>query len=41
VVLNTIYTYPRNTAVGFGILFAGIPMYFFWNWHKAKRSQET
>jgi basic amino acid/polyamine antiporter, APA family len=41
VVLNTIYTYPRNTAVGFGILFAGIPMYFFWNWKKSRRSQET
>jgi basic amino acid/polyamine antiporter, APA family len=40
VVLNTIYTYPRNTAVGFGILFAGIPMYFFWSRQKAKRSPQ-
>jgi basic amino acid/polyamine antiporter, APA family len=38
VVLNTIYTYPRNTAVGFAILFAGIPMYFFWSRRNAKRS---
>ncbi|HEV2340922.1 MAG TPA: amino acid permease [Candidatus Acidoferrales bacterium] len=37
VVLNTIFTYPRNTAVGFGILFAGIPVYFFWSRQKRKR----
>jgi basic amino acid/polyamine antiporter, APA family len=37
VVLNTIFTYPRNTAVGFGILFAGIPVYFFWSHRKRKR----
>ena len=30
VVANTIYKYPRNTLVGFGILFAGIPIYYFW-----------
>jgi basic amino acid/polyamine antiporter, APA family len=39
VVLNTIFTYPRNTAVGFGILFAGIPVYFFWS--RQKRSREA
>lgn len=27
VVLNTIYKYPRNSAVALGILFAGIPVY--------------
>ena len=37
VVLNTIFTYPRNTAVGFGILFAGIPVYFYWSRQKRKR----
>ncbi|HEV2298080.1 MAG TPA: amino acid permease [Candidatus Acidoferrales bacterium] len=37
VVLNTIFTYPRNTSVGFGILFAGIPVYFFWSQQKRKR----
>lgn len=31
VVINTIFTYPRNTAVGFGILFAGVPVYFLWS----------
>ena len=36
VVINTIFTYPRNTAVGFGILFAGIPVYFFWSRQKRK-----
>ncbi|HEU5412074.1 MAG TPA: amino acid permease [Candidatus Acidoferrales bacterium] len=37
VVINTIFKYPRNTAVGFGILLAGIPAYFFWAYQK-KRS---
>lgn len=37
VVINTIFKYPRNTAVGFGILLAGIPAYFFWA-HQKKRS---
>jgi basic amino acid/polyamine antiporter, APA family len=37
VVLNTIFTYPKNTAVGFGILFAGIPVYFFWSRQKRRR----
>lgn len=41
VVANTIFKYPQNTAVGFSILFAGIPVYFFWSRLKAKRSQET
>lgn len=38
VVINTIFTYPRNTAVGFGILFAGVPVYFLWS-RKRKRSR--
>ncbi len=33
VVINTIYKYPRNTAVGLGILLTGIPVYFFWRRH--------
>lgn len=41
VVLNTIFRYPRNTAVGFGILFAGIPLYFLWSRQKRKRSIGT
>lgn len=38
VVVNTIFKYPRNTAVGFSILLAGIPAYFFWAYQK-KRSR--
>lgn len=38
VVINTIFTYPRNTAVGFGILLAGIPAYFFWAYQKKRSS---
>lgn len=38
VVINTIFGYPRNTAVGFGILFAGIPVYFLWSRQKRRRS---
>jgi basic amino acid/polyamine antiporter, APA family len=38
VVINTIFRYPRNAAVGFGILFAGIPVYFLWSRQKRKRS---
>ncbi len=30
VVINTVYKYPANTAIGLGILFAGIPVYFLW-----------
>lgn len=30
VVINTIYKYPRNTLVGFGILLLGVPVYAFW-----------
>jgi APA family basic amino acid/polyamine antiporter len=30
VVVSTIVKYPRDTAVGFGILIAGIPVYFLW-----------
>ena len=38
VVINTIFKYPRNTAVGFGILLAGIPAYFFWAYQKKRSS---
>jgi APA family basic amino acid/polyamine antiporter len=31
VVGNTIYRYPRNSLVGFVILLAGIPVYWFWS----------
>lgn len=30
VVVNTIYRYPTNTAIGVAILFAGLPAYWWW-----------
>ncbi len=36
VVINTVYTYPANSAIGMGIVAAGIPAYFFWSWRKRK-----
>jgi APA family basic amino acid/polyamine antiporter len=31
VVANTIYKYPRNCAIGIGILLLGVPVYAFWS----------
>jgi APA family basic amino acid/polyamine antiporter len=30
VVANTVYAYPANTAIGMGILAAGLPVYLVW-----------
>ncbi len=30
IVANTVYRYPLNSAIGLGILAAGIPVYFLW-----------
>ena len=30
VVINTVYRYPENTLIGFAILLAGIPAFYFW-----------
>lgn len=30
VVLNTVYKYPGDSAIGLGILLAGVPVYYFW-----------
>jgi APA family basic amino acid/polyamine antiporter len=30
IVLNTVYKYPKNSAVGLAILLAGVPVYFLW-----------
>jgi basic amino acid/polyamine antiporter, APA family len=38
IVVNTTYKYPGNTAVGMGILFAGVPVYFLWRWYGRLRS---
>ncbi len=37
VVLSTIVKYPRDTAVGFGILAAGVPVYLVWR-RRSRRS---
>ena len=39
VVAATVYKYPANSAVGYGIVLAGIPVYFLWG-RKARRSEE-
>jgi basic amino acid/polyamine antiporter, APA family len=31
VVGNTVYRYPENSLVGFGLLLAGVPVYWYWN----------
>lgn len=32
VVAATVYNYPRNSVIGWAILAAGVPIYFFWRW---------
>jgi APA family basic amino acid/polyamine antiporter len=32
VVMNTVYTFPRNTLIGFGLLAGGIPAFLLWRW---------
>lgn len=41
VVLNTAYTSTRNTAIGFGILAAGIPAYFLWRKYGAGKGRAS
>jgi APA family basic amino acid/polyamine antiporter len=36
IVGNTIYRYPQNTLIGFGLLLAGVPV--FWLWYRRLRS---
>jgi APA family basic amino acid/polyamine antiporter len=38
VVANTIYRYPQNSLVGFALLGAGIPVYWFWSRRRSSRS---
>ena len=40
VVENTIYRYPQNSLIGFALLLAGIPVYWFWSRRVAPRSAE-
>jgi basic amino acid/polyamine antiporter, APA family len=32
VVAGTVFSYPMNTVIGLGIVLAGVPAYFFWQW---------
>ena len=41
VVANTIYRYPRNSLIGFVLLLAGIPVYFFWSLRAQSRSADS
>jgi Flp pilus assembly protein TadB len=38
VVLNTIFKYPANTALGLAILALGMPVYAFWARHSGRAS---
>lgn len=41
VVGNTVYRYPENSLIGFGLLLAGIPVYWFWSRRSAPRSHRS
>jgi basic amino acid/polyamine antiporter, APA family len=41
VVANTIYRYPRNSLIGFVLLLAGIPVYWFWSRRARSRSANS
>jgi APA family basic amino acid/polyamine antiporter len=34
--INTVYRNPRDTLIGFAIMLAGIPAYWFWRWRSSK-----
>ena len=41
VVANTIYRYPGNSLIGFALLLAGIPVYWFWSRRLSSRSGQV
>jgi APA family basic amino acid/polyamine antiporter len=41
VVGNTIYRYPKNSLIGFALLLAGIPVYWFWSVRANSQSDAT
>jgi len=40
IVVSTIVSFPANSAVGFAILLAGVPVYFYWSRVARRRSVE-
>jgi APA family basic amino acid/polyamine antiporter len=41
VVANTVYRYPAQSAIGLGILLAGVPVYFAWRWKDSRWARRT
>src|SRR6202166_574221 len=41
VVANTVYRYPENSLIGFALLLAGIPVYWFWSRRSQARSADS
>jgi len=41
VVANTVYRYPRNSLIGFVLLMAGVPVYWFWSRRAPSRSANS
>jgi APA family basic amino acid/polyamine antiporter len=41
VVGNTVYRYPENSLIGFVLLLAGIPVYWFWSRRAASRTANS
>ena len=41
IVANTIYKYPQNSLIGFGLLVAGIPAYLLWSRKGRTAKQQT
>jgi APA family basic amino acid/polyamine antiporter len=41
IVANTLYRYPQNSLIGFVLLLAGIPVYWFWSRRPPLRSVDS
>ena len=41
IVANTVYRYPQNSLIGFVLLLAGIPVYWFWSRRPRLRSAKS
>jgi len=41
IVVNTAYKYPTQSAIGFGILAAGVPVYGLWRWRERRWSRRA